>query len=156
MRILIMGGTRFIGVYLTKVLVDKGHEIVLFNRGNKPAPVSGIQEIHGDRTDASQLREKLASEKFDAIFDNNGRKLSDTKPLVEIFKGQLKCFVYMSSAGVYLKSEQMPHMEGDAIDPKSRHLGKYETETELANQGLPWTSIPVSYTHLTLPTTRHV
>ena len=68
MRILIMGGTRFIGVYLTKVLVDKGHEIVLFNRGNKPAPVSGIQEIHGDRTNASQLREKLASEKFDAIF----------------------------------------------------------------------------------------
>ena len=145
MRILIMGGTRFIGVYLTKVLVDKGHEIVLFNRGNKPAPVSGIQEIHGDRTNASQLREKLASEKFDAIFDNNGRKLSDTKPLVEIFQGQLKCFVYMSSAGVYLKSEQMPHMEGDAIDPKSRHLGKYETETELANLGLPWTSIRPTY-----------
>ena len=30
-------------------------------------------------------------------------------------------------------------------DPKSRHLGKYETETELANQGLPWTSIRPTY-----------
>ncbi|MGK7923348.1 MAG: NAD-dependent epimerase/dehydratase family protein, partial [Trichodesmium sp.] len=145
MRILIMGGTRFIGVYLTKILVEQGHEIVLFNRGNKPAPVSGITEIHGDRTDASQLKEKLASEKFDAVFDNNGRKLTDTKPLAEIFKGEVKHFIYMSSAGVYLKSDQMPHIEGDATDPKSRHLGKYETETELANLGLPWTSILPTY-----------
>jgi UDP-glucose 4-epimerase len=145
MRILIMGGTRFIGVYLTKILVEQGHEIVLFNRGNKPTPVSGITEIHGDRSDAAQLKEKLASEKFDAIFDNNGRSLTDTKPLAEIFKNKVKHFIYMSSAGVYLKSDQMPHIEGDAIDPKSRHLGKYETETELTNQGLPWTSIRPTY-----------
>ncbi|MEL6164889.1 MAG: NAD-dependent epimerase/dehydratase family protein, partial [Cyanobacteria bacterium J06628_3] len=39
MRILIMGGTRFIGVYLTQILVDQGHEVVLFNRGNRPSPV---------------------------------------------------------------------------------------------------------------------
>lgn len=145
MRILMMGGTRFIGVYLTKILVDKGHEVVLFNRGKKPAPVEGIQQIHGDRTDASQLKEKLSSEKFDAIFDNNGRELSDTQPLAEIFKGQVKHFIYMSSAGVYLKSDQLPHIEGDATDPKSRHLGKYETETYLKDAGLPWTSIRPTY-----------
>jgi len=40
MRILIMGGTRF-GVYLTQLLVEQGHEVVLFNRGNRPAPVEG-------------------------------------------------------------------------------------------------------------------
>ena len=46
MRILIMGGTRFVGVSLTKILVAQGHEVVLFNRGNKPAPVEGIKQIH--------------------------------------------------------------------------------------------------------------
>lgn len=145
MRILMMGGTRFIGVYLTKILVAQGHEVVLFNRGKKPAPVEGIQQIHGDRTDAFQLKEKLSPEKFDAIFDNNGRELSDTQPLAEIFKNQVKHFVYMSSAGVYLKSDQLPHIEGDATDPKSRHLGKYETETYLKEAGLPWTSIRPTY-----------
>ncbi|MDB9513970.1 NAD-dependent epimerase/dehydratase family protein [Kamptonema animale CS-326] len=145
MRILMMGGTRFIGVYLTKILVAQGHEVVLFNRGKKPAPVEGIQQIHGDRTDASQLKEKLSSEKFDAVFDNNGRELSDTQPLAEIFKDQVKHFIYMSSAGVYLKSDQLPHIEGDATDPKSRHLGKYETETYLKDAGLPWTSIRPTY-----------
>ena len=145
MRILIMGGTRFIGVYLTKTLVAQGHEVVLFNRGNKPAPVEGVKQIHGDRTDASQLKEKLSQEKFDAIFDNNGRELSDTQPLVEIFKDRVQHFIYMSSAGVYLKSDQMPHVEGDAVDPKSRHKGKHETEAYLAQEKVPFTAIRPTY-----------
>lgn len=145
MRILIMGGTRFIGVYLTKILVEQGHDVVLFNRGNKPAPVEGIKQIKGDRTDPAQLTEKLSGEEFDAIFDNNGRELSDTQPLVEIFKGRVQHFIYMSSAGVYLKSDQMPHKEGDLVDPKSRHKGKHETEAYLAGEGIPFTAIRPTY-----------
>ncbi len=145
MRILIMGGTRFIGVYLTKILVEQGHEVVLFNRGNKPAPITGIKQIHGDRTSEEQIKAKLANEEFDVIFDNNGRELSDTQPLADIFKNRVEHFIYMSSAGVYLKSDQLPHIEGDNIDPKSRHKGKNDTENYLAAQGLPWTSIRPTY-----------
>jgi nucleoside-diphosphate-sugar epimerase len=145
MRILIMGGTRFIGVSLTQLLVEQGHEVVLFNRGNKPAPVKGVQQIQGDRTDSAQLKDKLSAESFDAVFDNNGRELSDTQPLAEIFKGRIQHFVYVSSAGVYLKSDQMPHVEGDPVDPKSRHKGKFETETYLAEAGIPFTSIRPVY-----------
>jgi len=145
MRILVMGGTRFIGVYLTQMLVSQGHEVVLFNRGNKPAPVEGVTEIHGDRKDPAALKEKLAGESFDAIFDNNGRELSDTQPLVELFNGKVSHFVYVSSAGVYLKSDQMPHIEGDAVDPNSRHQGKFATEDYLAAQGVPFTSVRPVY-----------
>ena len=140
-----MGGTRFIGVALTRLLYEQEHEVVLFNRGNKPAPVEGVEQIHGDRTDAADLKAKLSGQKFDAIFDNNGRELSDTQPLVELFQDQIQHFVYMSSAGVYLKSDQMPHMEGDPVDPKSRHKGKHETEAYLATQGVPFTSIRPTY-----------
>lgn len=145
MRILIMGGTRFIGVSLTRLLYEQDHDVVLFNRGNKPAPIEGIEQIHGDRTNAAQLKELLDGQEFDAIFDNNGRELSDTQPLAEIFKDRVKHFVYMSSAGVYLKSDQMPHVEGDPVDPKSRHKGKHDTETYLAEQGIPFTSIRPTY-----------
>lgn len=145
MRILIMGGTRFIGVYLTKLLVEQGHEVTLFNRGNKPTPVAGVKQIVGDRTQHTDLKQNLSDQTFDAIFDNNGRELSDTQPLVEIFKNRIQHFVYMSSAGVYLKSDQMPHVEGDAIDPKSRHKGKYDTEAYLAQSGIPFTSIRPTY-----------
>jgi nucleoside-diphosphate-sugar epimerase len=145
MRILIMGGTRFIGVYLTKLLVDQGHEVVLFNRGNHPAPVDGVKQIQGDRTDADQVKAALSGESFDAIFDNNGRSLSDTQPLAQMFRTQVLHFVYVSSAGVYLKSDQMPHIEGDAVDPNSRHRGKYETEQYLAETGVPFTSVRPVY-----------
>ena len=40
-----------------------------------------------------------------------------------------------------LKSEQMPHVEGDPVDPNSRHKGKHHTEAYLAESGIPWTSI---------------
>ena len=144
MRILMMGGTRFIGVYLTQVLLEQGHEVVLFNRGNHPAP-AGVEQIQGDRKDASQLKDKLAGTSFDTIFDNNGRELSDTQPLVEIFNGKIKHFVYVSSAGVYLPTSQMPHKEGDEVDPNSRHKGKHHTEAYLAKSGIPWTSLRPSY-----------
>jgi nucleoside-diphosphate-sugar epimerase len=144
MRILVIGGTRFIGVYLTQLLIKDGHEVVLFNRGNHAAP-AGVGQIIGDRTHSTQLQEKLAPESFDVVFDNNGRELTDTQPLAEIFQGRVKHFVYMSSAGVYLKSDQMPHLEGDAVDPKSRHQGKHETEAYLKQLGIPFTSIRPTY-----------
>ena len=34
-----------------------------------------------------RLKEKLSQENFDVIFDNNGRELTDTQPLAEIFQG---------------------------------------------------------------------
>ncbi|USR89559.1 NAD-dependent epimerase/dehydratase family protein [Phormidium yuhuli AB48] len=145
MRILVIGGTRFIGVYLTRELVEAGHEVVLFNRGNHPAPVEGVAQITGDRTDEAQLQAGLAGESFDAIFDNTGRKLGDTQPLADLFKGKLKHFVYVSSAGVYQPSDQMPHCEGDALDPQSRHRGKFEAEDYLLKQGFPMTSVRPTY-----------
>lgn len=145
MRILVMGGTRFIGVALTQQLVNLGHDVVLFNRGNRPAPVAGVTQIHGDRKAADDFTAKLQGQQFDAIFDNNGRTPSDTQPLIDLFKGQIQHFVYVSSAGVYLKADTLPHREGDAVDPNSRHKGKFETEAALDAAGLPWTSVRPVY-----------
>ncbi|MEL6553259.1 MAG: NAD-dependent epimerase/dehydratase family protein [Cyanobacteria bacterium J06621_11] len=145
MRVLVIGGTRFIGVYLTKLLVEKGHEVVLLNRGNHPTPVEGLETIVCDRTNPEALKSALANQSFDAIFDNNGRELAHTKPLADLFKGKLKHFIYVSSAGVYAKSDQMPHKEGDAVDPNSRHKGKFHTEDYLREQDIPFTSIRPVY-----------
>ncbi|MEO1622537.1 MAG: NAD-dependent epimerase/dehydratase family protein [Cyanobacteria bacterium J06632_3] len=145
MRVLVIGGTRFIGVYLTKLLVEKGHQVTLLNRGNHPAPVDGVETIVCDRTDPDALTIALSGKAFDAIFDNNGRELAHTKPLADLYKGQLQHFVYVSSAGVYAKSDQMPHVEGDAVDPNSRHKGKFHTEDYLSEQGIPFTAIRPVY-----------
>ncbi|PSP18624.1 MAG: 3-beta hydroxysteroid dehydrogenase [Cyanobacteria bacterium QS_8_64_29] len=145
MRILIVGGTRFIGVYLTQLLVERGHEVTLFNRGRNAPPVENVRQIQGDRRDASQLQQQLANEPFDAIFDNNGRELSDTQPLIDLFKDRVQRYVFVSSAGVYQASDQLPYREGDPIDPNSRHKGKYDTEAYCEQAGIPWTSVRPTY-----------
>ncbi len=145
MRVLVIGGTRFIGIYLTKQLVAQGHEVTLLNRGNHLAPVEGLETIVCDRTDPEALKAALNNKSFDAIFDNNGRELAHTQPLADLFKGKLKHFIYVSSAGVYAKSDQMPHVEGDPIDPNSRHKGKFHTEDYLAEQRVPFTAVRPVY-----------
>ena len=145
MRILVIGGTRFIGIYLVKQLVEQGHEVVLLNRGNHPSPVEGLETIVCDRTDPEALTTALANRSFDAIYDNNGRKLEHTKPITDLYKGKLKHYIYVSSAGVYAKSDQMPHVEGDPVDPQSRHKGKFHTEDYLREQSIPFTSIRPVY-----------
>lgn len=145
MRILVIGGTRFIGIYLVQQLVAQGHEVLLLNRGNHPSPVEGLETIVCDRTDPQALTAALADQSFEAIYDNNGRKLEHTQPLADLYKGKLKHYIYVSSAGVYAKSDQMPHVEGDPVDPNSRHKGKFHTEDYLAEQGIPFTSIRPVY-----------
>lgn len=54
---------------------------------------------------------KLGEEKFDAVYDMNAREVADTKAVADVFKGKVDHYVFMSSAGVYLKSELMPHRE---------------------------------------------
>jgi nucleoside-diphosphate-sugar epimerase len=100
--------------------------------------------INGDRTKPEDLQ-KLASHKFDVIYDMNGREATDTAPLADMFNGKIEQFIYMSSAGVYKKSVSMPHIEDDAEDVKSRHKGKLETEAYLKKINIPFTSIRPTY-----------
>ena len=73
------GGTRFIGVYLARQLVEHGHSVTLLTRGKKEIAYqipddtdesfahykSSIKHIAADRKDKAQLEEKLAGKKFD-------------------------------------------------------------------------------------------
>jgi hypothetical protein len=64
------------------------------------------------------------------VYDMNGREASDTEPILAAV-GDVEQYIFCSSAGVYLKSDQMPHMETDATDPNSRH----KVERQLQNPG---------------------
>uniref|UniRef100_A0A0G4HZ55 NAD-dependent epimerase/dehydratase domain-containing protein n=1 Tax=Chromera velia CCMP2878 TaxID=1169474 RepID=A0A0G4HZ55_9ALVE len=156
-NVLLIGGTRFSGLYVWQELVKRGHKVTLFNRGKtalKQIPGETDEEfehrkssttfVTGDRQDPESLAQ-LKDMDFNVVYDMNGRERSDTQPLADMFKGKLEHFVYMSSAGVYLKSDSMPHREGDATDPKCRHKGKLDTEQYLVESGVPFTSFRPTY-----------
>lgn len=157
-KILIMGGTRFIGVFLSRLLVKEGHQVTLFTRGKAPITQhlpgesdveyndfkSKIFHLKGDRKDFDFVRTSLAAEGFDVVYDINGREADEVEPILDALPN-LDQYIYCSSAGVYLKSDILPHFESDAVDPKSRHKGKLNTESFLQSRDVNWTSLRPVY-----------
>lgn len=157
-KILMMGGTRFIGVFLARLLVKEGHQVTLFTRGKAAITQqlpgesdkdyaefsSKVLHLKGDRKDFEFVKTSLAAEGFDVVYDINGREAVEIEPILDALPN-LQQYIYCSSAGVYKKSDLLPHCETDAVDPKSRHKGKLETESLLDSRGVNWTSIRPVY-----------
>ena len=143
MKVLFFGGTRFVGKALVSRLLSKGHEIFVFTRGNLPVPKNTIH-IKGDRTNVQDLK-KLSDLSFDLIIDSSGRKLEDTKGLLEYSGLPNFRFIYISSAGVYENIQLFPVNEESRIDLESRHIGKAKTESWLKSEGIPFTSFRPTY-----------
>jgi len=143
MKILVMGGTRFVGRPLVAHLLRAGHALTLFTRGRQPLP-EGVEHLAGDRSREEGLM-ALDGRHFDVIVDSSGRSLEDSQRVIERTGAPSHRFVYVSSAGVYADSELWPLDEEAPIDPASRHAGKAETETWLRQQGIPFTSFRPTY-----------
>ncbi|THG00683.1 hypothetical protein TEA_002065 [Camellia sinensis var. sinensis] len=98
-KILIMGGTRFIGVFLSRLLVKEGHQVTLFTRGKAPITQqlpgesekdyvdfsSKILHLKVDRKDIEFVKASLLAEGFDVVYDINVC-LSDA-PILDCIKG---------------------------------------------------------------------
>ena len=143
MKILVMGGTRFVGKPLVEQFLAQGHALTLFTRGNRPAP-EGVEHLIGDRSDPAAL-EPLQGRAFDVIVDSSGRRLDDSRAVIERTGAPSHRFVYVSSAGVYADSELWPLDEDSPTDPQSRHAGKLHTEAWLRSQGIAFTSFRPTY-----------
>ena len=143
MKILVMGGTRFVGRPLVQQLQDAGHALTLFTRGKNPVP-AGVEHLCGDRTTAEGLS-ALAGRQFDVIVDSSGRTVTDSRSVVEVTGAPSHRFVYVSSAGVYADSALWPLTENSPTDPESRHSGKLDTEAWLTAEKIPFTSFRPTY-----------
>ena len=107
-------------------------------------PPPQVKHVAADRKDYPGLKEKLSAHKFDVVYDMNAREAEEVEGVLAACPG-IKQYIFCSSAGVYLKSDQMPHLEQDATDPKSRHKGKLDSEAVLAKSGVAWTSVRPVY-----------
>ena len=106
MKILVMGGTRFVGKSLVGKLLFQNHDIDIFTRGNKNNPEK-TNLIKGDRNDLESIV-KLKNEKYDVIYDISGRELEQTKLLIENLDNSFQRYIYVSSAGVYKDNCELP------------------------------------------------
>ena len=143
MKILVMGGTRFVGKPLVARLQEQGHSLTLFTRGRLPAP-DAVESLRGDRGIDADL-DQLKGRTFEVIIDSSGRRLEDSRRVIERTGAPTHRFLYVSSAGVYAASAQWPLDETAEVDSESRHSGKADTEQWLQQQGIPFTSFRPTY-----------
>lgn len=73
LKLLILGGTGFIGPYQVRYAVERGHEVTIFNRGRSaPGVFEGVEELTGDR--AAGTLDALKGRKWDAVIDNSASR----------------------------------------------------------------------------------
>ena len=98
MRILILGGTKFLGRATTEAALARGHELTLFNRGKTNADLfPEVEQVHGDRKRDLSL---LSGRTWDAVIDPSGYIPADVRASAERLRDAGR-YVFISSVSVY-------------------------------------------------------
>ena len=109
LRILILGGTGFIGPHQVRHAVARGHTVTLFNRGRtNPGlfkDVSGIEERIGDRAPTPGNYEALKSGEWDVVIDNPTTRPRWVREAAAAVRGRAGHYVFISTISVYAKND---------------------------------------------------
>src|SRR6476620_9435371 len=97
MKILIIGGTRFLGRHLVTAALDRNHDVTLFNRGNYPS-LPDTRQIIGDR---DRDLSKLQGEDWDAVIDTCGIIPQSVQSSAKALSGTVGLYVFISSISAY-------------------------------------------------------
>ncbi len=100
LRILILGGTNFIGPHQVRAAVERGHEVTLFNRGiTNPGLFPDLETLIGDRNGELGA---LTGREWDVVVDNSANLPRWVRLSTEALRGSVGRYVFISSTGVYL------------------------------------------------------
>src|SRR5262245_60213432 len=120
MKILVIGGTNFIGRALVGALVKASCDVTILHR--KPGHDLGrrVHELIGDRTDPASVKAALTGSRFEIVFDNvydwqRGTTAAQVEATVKACGDRLARYVFMSSVAAY--GDGLNHHEGDALAP---------------------------------------
>ncbi len=125
MNALIIGGNKFFGLRLARLLLENGHTVVLLNRGNSNDGLGDqVERLICDRNDQAKMNEVLAKREFDIVFDQVCYDYNSAKASCEIFKDKTKRYVFTSTKSVYGPGEDLKE---EAFDPTKHEFENLET-----------------------------
>jgi 2'-hydroxyisoflavone reductase len=101
MRILMMGGTAFVGRHIGQAAIDAGHDVTLYHRGRTGAGLfPGATHVLGDRNSSRDLA-ALGGGEWDATVDVNGYVPGQVRALAGVLDGRGGHQLFISTASVY-------------------------------------------------------
>ncbi len=149
LRILILGGTGFIGPAMAELAVARGHHVTLFNRGRREKYVGstdGTEHLYGNRdpnlyaqtkvVDGKEIDDEssakglseLEGKKWDAVIDNSGYVPRIVKASAELLATNVGQYLFISTLSVYADNSKPGLDESDALatieDPTNEEVAK--------------------------------
>lgn len=125
-KTLIIGGTRFLGPKIIDLLLKRGHEVTIFNRGNSYGPEipEEVEIIKGDRTKSDDLQ-VIKNRNFDYVYDMCCYDKDDADKLLKVVDPNAH-LIFLSTAAVYKKPSVYPIVESSSLGEWSS-FGAYGT-----------------------------
>jgi nucleoside-diphosphate-sugar epimerase len=103
MKILFIGGTGFISTAVSRMAIARGLDLYHLNRGQRPCEIAGVKQLRADVHDRQQMQAALAGLQFDVVVDWVAYGVSDIERDLELFRGRVRQFIFISSASAYQK-----------------------------------------------------
>jgi 2'-hydroxyisoflavone reductase len=146
LRILVLGGTGFIGPHMVRRALDRGHEVTLFNRGRTNTHLfPDVEKLVGDR--AGPL-DALRGRTWDVVIDNSGYYPSHVRASAEALHGSVDHYLFTSTIDAFRDFREVGLDESYPIHPPdpdrpedpSRFYGPLKADCERIVRGIYGTS----------------
>jgi 2'-hydroxyisoflavone reductase len=120
MKVLVIGGTLFIGRMLVDELLKGGHDVAVLHRKPKHDFGRRVENIMADRNDADSVREALTARRFEVVFDNvydweRGTTAAQVEATVRAVGDRIGRYIFLSSVSAY--GDGLNHKESDPLAP---------------------------------------
>src|SRR5436309_9310639 len=113
MKLLILGGTLYLGRHCVDAALARGHEVTLFNRGRtSPELFPNVEHLRGDRDgDLDALRGR----RWDAVLDPSGYLPRVVRDSCALLRDAVELYIFVSSINVYADPTKQAIVESDAF-----------------------------------------
>jgi 2'-hydroxyisoflavone reductase len=109
MRLLVLGGTKFLGRHAVAHALEQGHEVTTFTRGQtNPELWPEAEHLHGDRDGGLDA---LRGREWDGVVDTSGYVPRIVRQSAELLRDAVQRYVFVSSISVYGEPEDEPDSE---------------------------------------------
>ena len=126
LRLLVLGGTGFIGPHMVRYAMYRGHEVTLFNRGRTNASLfPGVETLIGDRD--GQL-DALRGKSWDAVIDNSGYVPRHVRDSAQLLQDSVGRYLFTSTGSVYDFDQDELTEDGTLLpieEPESEDVNRY-------------------------------
>ena len=136
LRILILGGTGFIGPHQVRYAMARGHKVTVFNRGQREADLpDGVEHLNGDRDKGALTA--LKGREWDVCIDNPTSTPFWVRDAGKVLKGKVKHYLFVSTISVYADNSVAQADEDSALAKYTgRNVMKETRDTLRKNMAL--------------------